>query len=120
MDGWLRRNTAATLKAGPFVSATDGFTLSTGGIPLASTDVRLSKNGGDFAGKASATTSVYDENGYYDVALSTGDIGTAGRLKVHFYQTTGFLPCAWQDFVVLPEPVYDARVSATGYLAVNA
>ena len=44
----LKQSTAATIKFGPFVDDTDGKTAETG-LTIAQADIRLSKNGGDFA-----------------------------------------------------------------------
>lgn len=68
MTQWLRQNTAATVKMGPFLDETDGKTAETG-LTIAQADVRLSKNGGDFAQKNDAAGATHDENGWYDVPL---------------------------------------------------
>ncbi len=120
MDGWLKQNTAVTIKYGPFVSSTDGFTPcpSTGDVALATSEVRLAKNGGDFAAKASATTSVYDEYGYFNVALSTGDVGTAGLLIVAGVTTAAYFAVP-QTYMVLPDNVHGSLVGGTDLLDVN-
>ncbi len=120
MDGWLKKDTAATIKFGPFVSTTDGFTPcpSTGGVTLGATDVRLSKAGGDFGSKAGATTSIYDENGYFDVALSTADINTVGELMVVGVTTAAYFAVP-QTYMVLPANVYDSLVAGNDYLDIN-
>ncbi len=77
----LKQSTAATIKLGPFIDDTDGKTAETG-LTIAQADIRLSKNGGDFAQKNSTTSATHDENGYYDIPLNATDTGTLGRLRV--------------------------------------
>ena len=111
----LKKSTAATIKLGPFIDDTDGKTAETG-LTIAQADVRLSKNGGDFAQKNSTTSTTHDENGYYDISLNATDTGTLGRLQVAV-RKSGALP-VWQDFLVVTANVYDTLCS-TDSLDVN-
>jgi hypothetical protein len=104
----LKQSTAATIKLGPFIDDTDGKTAETG-LTIAQADVRLSKNGGDFAQKNSSTSATHDENGYYDIPLNATDTGTLGRLRVAVSKS-GALP-VWQDFLVVTANVYDTLCS---------
>ena len=113
----LKIATAVTVKLGPFVDATDGVTAETG-LTIAQADIRLSKNGGDYAQTHNATGATHDENGYYDVPLDTTDTGTVGRLRVSV-SVAGALP-VWQDFMVVPAHVYDSVVLGTDLLDVRA
>jgi len=101
---YLRQSTAVTVKVGPFVDETDGKTAETA-LTISQTDVRLSKNGGDFAQKNDANGAVHDENGYYDILLDATDTGTAGRLLLAINKS-GALP-VWQEFTILPAHIYD-------------
>ena len=111
----LKQSTAATVKLGPFIDDTDGKTAETA-LSIAQADVRLSKNGGDFAQKNSTTSATHDENGYYDIPLNATDTGTLGRLRVAVSKS-GALP-VWQDFLVVTANVYDTLCS-TDSLDVN-
>jgi len=111
----LKQSTAATIKLGPFIDDTDGKTAETA-LSISQSDVRLSKNGGDFAQKNSTTSATHDENGYYDIPLNTTDTGTLGRLRVAVSKS-GALP-VWQDFLVVTANVYDTLCS-TDSLDVN-
>jgi hypothetical protein len=111
----LKQSTAATIKLGPFIDDTDGKTAETA-LSIAQADVRLSKNGGDFAKKNSSTSATHDENGYYDIPLNATDTGTLGRLRVAVSKS-GALP-VWQDFLVVTANVYDTLCS-TDSLDVN-
>ena len=111
----LKQSTAATVKLGAFVDDTDGKTAETG-LTISQADIRLSKNGGDFAQTNNATGATHDEFGYYDIPLDTTDTGTLGRLRVAVHES-GALP-VWQDFLVVTANVYDTLCS-TDNLDVN-
>lgn len=120
--GFLKQSTSATIKFGPFVDAADGVTLETGlatALDNATTGIRVSKNGGNYADRNDATAPVYDEMGEYDVVLSTTDTNTLGRLRLVFEEAATCLP-VWQDYVVLAANVYDALVGGGDTLDVNA
>ena len=112
---FLRQSTATTIKIGPFVDDTDGKTAETA-LTISQADVRLSKNGGNYAQKNESSSGSHDELGEYDVDLDATDTNTVGRLRVSV-QESGALP-VWRDFQVLEEAVYDAlfATSATGKL----
>ena len=104
----LKQSTAATVKLGAFVDDSDGKTAETG-LTISQADIRLSKNGGDFAQTNNATGATHDEFGYYDIPLDTTDTGTLGRLRVAVSES-GALP-VWQDFLVVTANVYDTLCS---------
>lgn len=108
---YLRQSTAATIKAGPFLSAVDGITAQTA-LTISQADVRLAKEGGDFAQKADTSAAVHDEAGWYDVALNTTDTGTLGRLQVAVAES-GALP-VWHEYTVLSQYTYDEFVLGQG------
>lgn len=116
---WLKEGTQVVVKLGPFIDDTDGKTAETG-LTLANTDVRLSKNGGNFAASAEVNAGyTHDELGYYDVTLTSTDLTTLGSLIACVHQA-GSLPIR-QEFMVVASEVYDALVSGpTNYLPVNA
>jgi len=113
----LKQSTAATIKFGPMVDDADGKTAETA-LTISQADIRLSKNGGDFAQTHNATGATHDENGYYDIPLDTTDTGTLGRLRVAVSES-GALP-VWQDFLVVTANVYDSLVGGSDKLDVNA
>jgi len=104
----LKQSTAATIKLGPFIDDSDGKTAETG-LTISQADIRLSKNGGDFAQTHNATGATHDEFGYYDIPLDTTDTNTLGRLRVAVSES-GALP-VWQDFLVVTANVYDTLCS---------
>ena len=112
----LKQSTAATIKFGPMVDDADGKTAETA-LTISQADIRLSKNGGDFAQTHNATGATHDENGYYDIPLDTTDTGTLGRLRVAVSES-GALP-VWQDFLVVTANVYDSLVGGSDKLDVN-
>jgi len=109
----LRQSTAVTRKIGPFVDSTDGVTPETG-LTIAQADVRLSKNGGDFAQKNDATGCTHDEDGWYGCPLDATDTGTLGSLVIAI-AVSGALP-VWHEFTVVPANVYDALVAGSDVL----
>jgi len=117
MAQWLKQSTATTVKLGPFLDSTDGFTAKTA-LSIAQADIRLTKNGNGFAQTHNSAGAPHDENGYYGVPLDTTDTDTLGRLKVAIYKT-GALP-VWQDFVVVAANVFDSLIGGGDVLNSNA
>lgn len=105
---YLKQSTAVTLKIGPFVDSTDGNTVEDG-LTVSQGDVRLSKNGGDFAQKNEATACTHDELGYYGCPLDATDTGTLGRLQVAVHES-GALP-VYHEFMVVTANWYDTMCS---------
>lgn len=103
--GFLRGNTAATIKLGPFLDSTDGNTDETA-LTISQADVRLSKNGGDMAQKNDSNAATHDEIGIYDCALNTTDTNTYGRLRVTVHESEALT--VDQTYQVLPEIIYDS------------
>lgn len=106
---FLKGNTSATIKLGPFLGSTDGNTPETA-LTISQADVRLSKNGGDFAQKTESTSCTHDELGYYDCPIDATDTNTYGALKIVVAESGALL--VDQDYFVLPEPVYDSLFPA--------
>lgn len=114
MTQWLKQSTAVTIKFGPFLDATNAVSLETGlatAMDNATTGIRVSKNGGNYADRNSATAPTYDEMGEYNVELSTTDTNTLGTLKIIFEESATCLP-VWQDFMIVPANVWDSLFGA--------
>ncbi len=107
--GFLKQGTTGSWKLGPFVSSTDGDTESTG-LTITDSEVRLSKNGGNFAAKGSTSDPTHDELGYYDCPYSSGDTDTVGRLRVVVHET-GALHVD-QTYYVVEEDIFEALLAA--------
>lgn len=111
---WLKQSTAVTIKFGPGLDATDGVTPETGlatAMDNATTGIRISKNGGNYADRSDATVPVHDESGDYDIVLNATDTNTLGALRVMFEDSTTNLPI-WADFMVVPANVWDSLFGA--------
>ena len=106
----LKQSTAVTLQIGPFVASTDGNTDETD-LTIAQADVRLSKNGGDFAQKTDSTSCTHDELGWYGCPIDATDTGTLGRLQLMVHET-GALP-VWHEFNVISANEYDHKYGTT-------
>jgi hypothetical protein len=114
----IRQSTSIDVAIGPFLDDTDGKTAETG-LTITQPDIRLKKNGGAWAQKSAAQTLSHEENGWYEVSLSTTDTDTVGQLIVAVLES-GALP-VWREFQVVEEAIYDALLaaSATGLLPAN-
>jgi hypothetical protein len=110
---FLKQSTAYTFRMGPFVDDTDGKTAETG-LSIARADVRLSKDGGDFAQKTETSASLHDEIGYYIVILDGTDTGTVGELLVAVHES-GALP-VFKTFFVVEEAIYDTMFAPSATL----
>ena len=111
---YLKQSTASqSMVIGPFVDSTDGVTAETG-LTISNTDIRLSKNGGNIAAKASGG-GTHDEIGYYTITLDATDTNTVGRLQIMIAES-GALP-VYHEAQVVEEAVYDDlyAASAAGY-----
>jgi hypothetical protein len=114
---FLKQSTAATVKIGPFLDASDGITPETG-LTIAQADVLLSKSDGAIAQKNDATSCTADgTTGMYGCPLDTTDTGTLGRLQL-VVQKSGALPY-YQEFMVLPANVWDSLFAGTDQLQVD-
>ena len=109
MARWLRQSTTASVPIGPFLDSTDGNTIE-GGLTITQPDIRLKKNGGDWAQKAAAQTLTHEENGYYEVLLDATDTNQLGLLRLAVHES-GALP-VWEDFLVVPANVWDSLFGA--------
>jgi hypothetical protein len=116
MSLWLRQSTTASLKIGPFVGTTDGYTAASA-LVLAASHVRLAKNGANFAAMNSASLPAHNEYGFYTAVVSTSDTDTVGRLQVSVNTGASALP-VWGDYTIVSSPIYDALIAGTSYLPV--
>lgn len=118
----LRRNTATAILFGPMLDDTDGKTPETAltvtsfdadlykasdSHPLTKSDLTVTASGG-------SNDCAHVANGYYSLELTAGNVDTAGRLRLSI-NIAGALPI-WEEFVVLPETVYDALYGASDEL----
>ena len=110
---YLKQSTAYTFRMGPFLDDTDGKTAETG-LTISQADVRLSKNGGNFAQKTEASSSSHDEIGFYIVVLDTTDTNTVGELLVAVHES-GALP-VFKTFQVVEEAIYETLYAASADL----
>lgn len=113
MMQWLKQSTSITIRIGPFLDEADGKTAETA-LTISQADIRLSKNGGDFAQSNDSGGATHDENGWYYLTLDATDTGTLGRLVVAIHES-GALP-VWQEYMVFPANAYDSLVSGSDYL----
>ncbi len=114
MATWLKQSTTITLRVGPFLDKTDGVTEETALSPA----VEISKAGGAFAARNSATAIAHDSNGWYSVELNATDTNTLGILLLKVDDAATHLP-VWHEYMVLPAVVYDSLVAGSDNLQVD-
>jgi len=92
---------AGYVLVGPFLSSTDAVTPITD-LSIAVSDVRLSKNNGDFAPKNEATPPAHDAAGWYRIILDATDVDTTGYVVIAI-NVAGALPVQ-RKFAVTAQP----------------
>jgi hypothetical protein len=110
----LKQSTAKTIKV-LMQSSTDASRQT--GLSVAQADIRLSKDGADFAQTSNAAGGTHNENGYYSIPLSTTDTNTLGTLIVDVVKS-GSLPTP-MTFEVVTAAIYDAFVAGSANLGVD-
>lgn len=115
----IRQSTSIDVPIGPFLDSVDGNSQETA-LTITQPDVRLKKNGGNWAQKAAAQTLSHEEAGWYEVTLDATDTDTVGHLIVAVHESGAL--AAWREFQVVEEVVYDALFAsgATGALPVSS
>src|SRR6185312_11524254 len=98
---FLRQSTATTVRVGPYLSISDGFTPASG---LTIQSGTLTKNG--TSGAWTPASWSYSTNGHATVGFAVGDTDTIGRLRAEWNDPSAFVP-VWEDFAVLSAAVYD-------------
>lgn len=111
---YLKQSTTTTIRMGPFVDKTDGVTPETALSP----SVKVSKNGGVFAARNSATAITHDTDGYYSVELNGTDTNTLGRLQVVATDSANHL-AVYHEFTILVANVFDSLIGNTDLLLVD-
>lgn len=102
--GFLRANTVANVRIGPFLNNIDGVTLESS-LTITQSDVRVSKNGGPMNAKNRSAACVHDSYGYYWFALDSVDTNTPGRLNIIVNKTGALM--VNQTYQVVDETIYD-------------
>lgn len=113
---FLRQSTSVDVPIGPFLDESDARTAETT-LTITQPDIRLKKNGGNWAQKNAAQTLSHEENGYYEVTLDATDTNTVGLLRLAVNEA-GALPI-WEDFMVLSANVYDSLIGGSDTLDVQ-
>lgn len=108
--GFLKQNTAVTLKIGPMVDATDGNAKETA-LTISAAESLLSKNGGALTAKNEATACTHDAGGVYGCPLDATDTNTLGMLGVYLSDTAVAHRPFMTNYMVLPANIYDSWFS---------
>lgn len=116
---FLKQSTAATLRVGPFMDATDGVTPETG-ITLGAADQAeaLKHTGATVDISAATWAAITGAGGWYDLSLTTSHTDTLGMLTIIVQDTSVCLPVFVRAMVV-PANIYDSLIGGTDYLLVD-
>lgn len=106
----LKQSTAAIVTLGPFVDATDGFSLEEG-LTASANQVGLRKSGSTIAVDLAARSWTHRGQAVYSVSLTTTDTDTAGPALITASMTGA--RTVTHEFNVLAATAYDALVSGT-------
>lgn len=98
----IRQSTASTVTVGPVLDST-GAAVNNAVVG----DFRISKNG--TTATLSGATVTHDANGFYNVALTTGNTDTAGRLVLFIGNSAQSMGA--HRFTVLLPSVFDALIA---------
>lgn len=98
----IRQFTASTVTVGPVLDSTGAAVTS-----AVVGDFRISKNG--TTATLSGATVTHDANGYYNIALTTGNTDTAGRLVL--FSGNSAQSMGAHRFTVLLPSVFDALIA---------
>jgi hypothetical protein len=116
----LKQSTAATVRVGPFMDATNAVTPETG-ITLSGADqAELLKHTGATVDISGATwAAVTGCAGYYDLSLTTSHTDTLGMLTIVVQDESVCIPAPALRAMVIPAMVYDSLVGGTDTLDVQ-
>lgn len=117
---FLKQSTAATVRVGPFVDATNGVTPETGITLSAADQAELLKQGSGATTDISGSTwaAITGVGGWYDLSLTTGNTDTCGALYIIVQDESVCLP-VFVHCTVLQANVYDSLIGGTTYLETN-
>jgi hypothetical protein len=114
---FLKQSTAATVRVGPFVDATNGVTPETGITLGAADQAEILKEGSGATVDISGATwaAITGVGGWYDLSLTTSHTDTNGGLTIIVQDESVCLP-VFVQCVVLQANVYDSLVGGVEYL----
>lgn len=104
----LEESIAASVQLGPFLDSTNGDTEETA-LTISQADIRLSKNGADFAQPNDAGGAAHNENGFYTTNFNTTDTNTVGVLEVFVHESGALYVKKYCEVVSAEE--YNSRYS---------
>lgn len=112
----LKQSTAATLRVGPFMDATNGVTPETGVTLSGADQAEILKHSGATVDISGATwAAITGVGGWYDLSLSTSHTDTLGMLTVVVQDESVCVPVFVRAMVV-PAAVYDSLVAGSDTL----
>lgn len=114
---YLKQSTAATVRVGPFVDATNGVTPETGVTLSGADQAEILKQGSGATVDISGATwaAITGVGGWYDLSLTTSHTDTVGALYIIVQDESVCLP-VFMHCTVLKAEVYDALIAGTDLL----
>ena len=115
----LKQSTAATVRVGPFVDATDGVTPETGVTLGAADQAELLKHTGATVSIAAATwAAITGCDGWYDLSLTTSHTDTVGMLTIVVQDSSVCRPVFLRAMVVAGSQ-YDSLYAGTDTIPIT-
>lgn len=114
---FLKEDTNSYVRVGPFIDATDGYTIESG-LTMTGADVFISKGQGAFSGIHNSTQELfYDAYGFYQCLLDATDTSTVGMIQLTI-QKSGARPI-YHEFMVMAVDSYDRIFGNSGNYPVS-
>lgn len=104
----LRQSTAVSVPVGPLVNSTTGAPETA--LTISQSDVRLKKNGGNWAQKNENSNSAHEEDGMYECALDATDTDTLGQLELKVDESGTLVHT--RSYGVISQAEYDRKYGA--------
>lgn len=114
---FLKQSTAATVRVGPFVDATNGVTPETGVTLSGADQAEILKQGSGATVDISGATwaAITGVGGWYDLSLTTSHTDTCGALYIIVQDESVCLP-VFMHCTVLPANVFESLIAGTEFL----
>ena len=114
----LRQNTTTSIRFGPVVAASDGYTYLATTITLSASNVIIYKADGTVTELVTSAALSMPRPGWLLLNVAASDVTLAGRMTYTMGNATGNLP-VWRDFDVVTSQVFDSMNLGNDFLQVD-
>lgn len=117
---WLRRNTTTTIRFGPLVAASDGYTYLATTVSLSASWIIAHKADGTVTGLPPGTLAM-PRPGWLLLPVAASDVTSPGRITYTMGQASpsGLNLPVWREFMVVSEVPYDSLIDGSDFLQVD-